>query len=526
MPIQLQPEEQGREGSAERSVQVRPGVRSKVPWFLVSTIVVSIALRYPGLLWPLSPDEAGFLEVARNVRPSADSLYGTYWVDRSPVLIGAYWLFDVLAGEYGMRVFAALFVALMITAVYHSGRIMAGVAGARLGAVITAAVLANPEFNAWTGKGEVFGASLVAVTVWMLLVALQRCDRRAMAAALIAGIAGALALGFKQSLAGGVVFAGVLLVSEAIRSPAPRRRKIARLAACFACGALLPVALVVLWVVVTPTDLGTLWYQVFEFRGDASVVIASGNIDAPLDRAAGLWLLARESGLVYGVGVFAIALPWSLKRLPSEVCAVLALVLADVAGIVLGSSYWHAYLIPLIPDVALALAVVLATAGWRQWMAIAVAVLMGIASTRALHEYTETRTSGAAVSSGYNAGRAIAAAARPGDTIISLYGNPTVVEASGLGSPYQHLWSLPMRTLDPDLEELIATLEGDRAPTWIAVVLPLNSWDLDADGAVSEVLARRYVVVTTGCSETIYHLRGPHAPTRINFDCQRRWTAF
>ncbi len=48
-----------------------------------------------------------------------------------------------------------------------------------------------------------------------------------------------------------------------------------------------------------------------------------------------------------------------------------------------------------------------------------------------------------------------------------MYGGRADIQyTSGLPSPYQHLWSLPMRTLDPDLTELRALLEGPDAPTW------------------------------------------------------------
>lgn len=43
--------------------------------------------RFPSLLWPLRPDEAGFLLVARAWHPEPDSVYGRYWVDRPPPVI-------------------------------------------------------------------------------------------------------------------------------------------------------------------------------------------------------------------------------------------------------------------------------------------------------------------------------------------------------------------------------------------------------------------------------------------------------
>ena len=70
----------------------------RVDRFLVVAVLVSTALRVPGLLATPSSDEAGFPMVARSWSPSADSLYGRYWVDRPPVLLAAYRWTDGLLG--------------------------------------------------------------------------------------------------------------------------------------------------------------------------------------------------------------------------------------------------------------------------------------------------------------------------------------------------------------------------------------------------------------------------------------------
>jgi hypothetical protein len=63
-------------------------------------------------------------------------------------------------------------------------------------------------------------------------------------------------------------------------------------------------------------------------------------------------------------------------------------------------------------------------------------------------------------------GDAIGAVAPPTDTIITIWGSPDVTRSSGLESPYPYLWSLPERTLDPQLNVLDATLQGAEAPVW------------------------------------------------------------
>src|SRR3546814_6071860 len=58
--------------------------------FVLVCVVPAVLLHFPGLLWPLRPDEAGFTLVGRHWDPEPESLYGPYWVDRPPPLILIY----------------------------------------------------------------------------------------------------------------------------------------------------------------------------------------------------------------------------------------------------------------------------------------------------------------------------------------------------------------------------------------------------------------------------------------------------
>ena len=69
-----------------------------------------------------------------------------------------------------------------------------------------------------------------------------------------------------------------------------------------------------------------------------------------------------------------------------------------------------------------------------------------------------------------------------------------------MASPYEHLWSLPMRTLDPDLDELRTLLDGPDAPTWVVMWVPASAW-----GGLGEplepVLDERYRPHGQGCGD-------------------------
>src|SRR3954447_16366457 len=60
------------------------------------------ASRLPTLSSPVSYDEGGFLPVGSQWSPGS-SLYGRYWVDRPPLLIGVFTLADDLGGARPLR---------------------------------------------------------------------------------------------------------------------------------------------------------------------------------------------------------------------------------------------------------------------------------------------------------------------------------------------------------------------------------------------------------------------------------------
>jgi len=83
--------------------------------------------------------------------------------------------------------------------------------------------------------------------------------------------------------------------------------------------------------------------------------------------------------------------------------------------------------------------------------------------------------------------------AHPTDGVVVGFGHPDIVAGSGLASPYENLWSLPVRVRDPRLEELRGVLAGAAAPRWLVVDGDsLNTWGLDADEA-QQYVERHYV---------------------------------
>ena len=141
---------------------------ARVVWLSALAAFLS---RFPSLLWPLRPDEAGFLLVARSLDPGPDSVYGHYWVDRPPPIIWLLRATDDLVGPFAHRVVGAIGCALLVLAAAAAARELArrvgttepGIAARAAGwtAVATAALVANAEIDPVAVKGELLGIPLV-----------------------------------------------------------------------------------------------------------------------------------------------------------------------------------------------------------------------------------------------------------------------------------------------------------------------------------------------------------------------------
>lgn len=499
--------------------------------------VAAVLARFPSAMWPLRPDEAGFLLVARSWAPTPHSLYGPYFVDRAPEIIALIRLTDWIGGPYFLRVVGAAGIFVFVLVVAATARRLASYTGlladradtvAAWTAVAAAGLVSDAGIDVVSVKGEHLGIPLVAGACWLALAALERRSSRL---ALASGLVAMLAVGLKQSLVGGLVFGGVLLLGSAI---ADRRswRVHLRLGVAAALGAAVPVVATVVWALVAGVDLGTLWYAVVGFRPDADAVLAaqpSATID---ERAVQLRELAVESGMALLVGWFLLNLPRLLRRAPVPAVAVTAMLAVDVVAVVQSGSYWTTYLVVLVPPVALATALVL-TADRRlprlrpsqrvaNGVTQALVVLVVLSSLDSLWRWwdsTEERYRPIE----YYAGEAIGRAARPGDTLVVYGGRADIQWASGLRSPYPHLWSLPMRTLDPDLVELRDLLTGPAAPTWFVEFTVLDTWSESGTQRIGEELIERYQYVGTVCDEyRVYHLKSLERPV-LDSRCTEPW---
>lgn len=479
--------------------------------WLVLAAAVSVAAWLPFLHRPLTPDESGFLLLGRHWAPGT-SLYGDYWVDRPPLLI---WLFS-WAGRLGPAAVSS--VGLTAPTVKLLGAMASGAAvvlsgvlavqvapqarWARRSAVVVAvALLSDPLLGMPETDGEVLAVPLVLLGLACLVGAMRTSGRRR--AVLLTAVAGSAAMAaalVKQNVVDVFVFALVLLVVSRGRVPDLGRR-----VAAFTVGsaAMLGVALTASWL--RGTSPAGLWDAIVVFRAQAAHVISTSASVATPQRMSHLVLAALGSGAALLLAATAghALLRVVRDRRPADVGTAqrprrgalvlvwptLAMVVWEVTAVALGGSYWLHYLTGLVPG----LVVLVALARPHGWWRVALTGCVAYVAAAGVVVWAHEATAPSSVSSEASVAAYLRGHARGGDGVVVTFGHPDIVAASGLHSPYEHLWSLPVRVRDPRLEELEQVLAGPAAPRWVVVSgESIDSWGVDAQQA-QRYLQRHYV---------------------------------
>jgi hypothetical protein len=391
--------------------------------------------------------------------------------------------------------------------------------------VTTAAVTGNAMIDAVAAKGEILGVPLVVGACLLSLEALRvlpTARGRALLLAFAAGLVGMSAVGLKQNMVTGLLFGAVLLLASGVRRevgwPA-----VARLSAAALAGAAIPVLLTVGWCLAEGVHLHTLWYTVFGFRSDALEVISDGSTAAPALRVLKLFAIFVATGM-------GILLAWFVRNVralwathASITLATLLVVAVDLVGLVLGGSYWRTYLLGLVPGLVLVLALLTARRDRIGKVSRRLGVLAVVSCVLSLLGWVVNNQFAVEPPTEIYTGHAIRDVAEPGDTIVVFGGRSDIVMASGLESPYEHLWSLPMRTLDPELDELAALLDSERRPTWFVEWVSFDAWNGIGDPELEDAVARNYVRAATGCDDTTIYVRRDVTRQAPTPDCSRSW---
>lgn len=486
---------------------------SRRGWAISGLLVAALmttAAWLPFLHRPLTSDKSGFLLLAQHWSRGR-SLYGDYWVDRPPLLL---WLFSAAdhlgptsataAGVTapGVKLLGAVASGASVILVGVLARLVSpsGRWGPPAAVVAAAALLSSPLFGMPETDGEVLSVPFVLLGLVCLVGALRRSwGPRVVVLAVAAGASGMAAALVKQNVIDVFVFSVVLVALS--------RGRVSRLGArvvAFVAGAVgvLVTAIAGAWA--QGTSVGGLWDAIVVFRIQASGVIGSSASEATPQRMTGLFVAFVASGAALVLVVSATAVLMRMVRVrrvttPAAansaesagvlVWPVVALVVWELCGVVLGGSYWLHYLTGLVPGLVLMLAI----SRPGRWSRRVLTVAVAYTAAASLAVWVPHVATPAAVSPDAQTMSYLREHAQPSDGVVVGFGHPDIVAGSGLQSPYEHLWSLPVRVRDPHLDELRSVMAGSSAPRWVVVAgNSLDTWGLDAEQA-QQYLARHYV---------------------------------
>ncbi len=487
----------------------RWAVRRSVALALAATLAVHLTFTSRRL----GSDEGGFAMVARHWQDGGGFLYGPQWVDRPPGLIGLFAVADHL-GPYGVRLMASLVAVGLVGALAWTAEAVGGRLAARWAAWAGFAFASSVMLQAERLNGELAAALFVTVSIGAFLRAARFSvsPTRTVLLGALAGASAAAAVLMKQNFVDAFVFAGMLataaLVTRRNRSLYRPSRVLLAVAALVA-GVAVPAAVTVVWAS-GHGGVGALLYATLGFRADASAVMAQWSWHAPLHRLGTLAVLSCVSGLTLLGGHLALSHRRRLLLLDPLPWAVAATASVELFGVLAGENFWSHYLIALIPMVAFAAGLsVNSRAGGSRWTrrlvvlaAGVTAVVSPIAAVNAAEDSSQA----------YATGRWIAAAAAPTDTVVVPFSHANVINDAGLHPGYPYAWSLPLRTLDPQLALLTRTLDGPAAPTWVVRWDDAHTWGLDPGDRVDASLHAHYRAVGFVCGHVVWLHDGVHRP--------------
>ncbi|MFL6090928.1 MAG: hypothetical protein ACJ71Z_12400 [Aeromicrobium sp.] len=481
----------------QESTQLRRVRTTAIGWLSVTgACVTTLVIHALFLRRALGPDEGGFSVVARYWGHSGHYLYGPLWVDRPPGLL---LVFDIAnrLGPYGVRVLAAVTAMVIVLGVSRAARTIAGEGAARWAAWTAAAFASSAAIQANQLNGELIGAALLSLSCAAVLAALHS---QPVAAGGLGAVAGALAGGavfVKQNLLDAVVFAGVLLVATLLArrwTPSASATGVGLVG-----GGAAVLALAARWAV-AHGGVAALAFAMYGFRARATDVMGAWSWTAP-ERRFWLLLLLAVGTLLVPVAVSAASpVRPRLRRLTPVGWAILATSAFELVSMIAGFNFWPHYLISFIPMVAIAAGVAASRAGRgaRRTRVLVTAAIVGTAVLAV--SVAAFMGSGRA----WETGRWVGESSRPSDTIVVAYSHPNVAQASGLRPGYPYLWSLPARTLDPQLTLMTSALEGPTRATWFVRWDRYHNWGFDGHRQVGRALFAGYRRVGTVCGHQVW----------------------
>ncbi|MEA2413141.1 MAG: hypothetical protein QOC77_3702 [Thermoleophilaceae bacterium] len=455
---------------------------------------MTLILRAPWFDAPLGRDEGGVALVARNWHGSGPFAYGSWFLDRPPLLPALYKL--VGDGMVGIRVLGALAAASLVVLSTLLAVRVGGRRAAPWAALISGGIASSYAIRAVFTPAELLAAVPSCASVLMLVIGLEKRRLWWFAGA---GALAASALLVKQSFGDALVAGIAVLVASKLLGLAWRDSL--RRAGAYGGGVAAVAAALFVWAWLTHVSAHAVWYALFGFRLDAVAALAGAGAEGRLSKLGSPFL---DSGLALAM-VFAVIGIARLRGRPLVRIALASWILAAIVGIVLGGSYWPHYLIALAPGAAAGAAFVFSRYRWLGALAVCAMVLPG---TRDVARVTRTDSADALQTSAVTVGHYLRARALPDQTAYVLYAKVNVLYYAGLRAPFPYNWSLMMRAVPGAQDRLRSLLASSARPTWVVQADRPRAFGLDKSGVTKRLLHAHYRRVATVCGFPVLLERG------------------
>ena len=470
--------------------------RSMLAWFVLCASL-SVALRLPFMTVPLGTDEGGYAFVARAWASTHGSMYGAFWLDRSPLLVLLYRL-GILGGDIGVRLLGMVAAILLVVGAMVIAHRIAGARAARIAGLITAFMTSTVVLGGVFTNNELLAT--VPVTFSIVALVIARDSDRPRLLLFTAGLAASCAFLIKQSfadaLAAGAVF---LLVSWVIRGRSGFR---ASWAISWAAGALAPLVATLAWIDLYSVGIKHFVYAIIGFRADSLATLQ-------LSPRTSTYMLVHTGLPIAIASGCLLLLPWAASWLvgrrtdPQLVLPLAAWLIVGVVGITGGGNYFPHYFIQPVAALAVLTGCALSVSS-RRWLVMATAgtlvvlAIVNVAAGTALKRVDPPQQRTLAVSDFLRAN------SRPGDSLYVLYARANLLYYADLRVPYPYSWSQMVRTL-PDAETQLRTLlrSPTLRPTWLVEWQQPTEFGLDRTGETRRLIASGYVPARQICGKRI-----------------------
>ncbi|CAN5214699.1 hypothetical protein BH09ACT10_BH09ACT10_17530 [soil metagenome] len=469
---------------------------SLLKWFLLCA-GVCVVLRLPFIRVPLGIDEGGDAFVAKAWETTQGSMYGSSWLDRSPLLVLIYKL-GVLGGDLGVRLLGVGAAILLVIATMDIAFQVSGARAARITGLITAVMTSSVILGAVFTNNELLATVPVAFSIGAVVRA--RTSAHARWWLFAAGILASCALLIKQSFIDGLTACAVfLLVSWVVRARSGFRWS---WVGSWVGGVLVPMGVTLAWFELYSVGVKPFFYAIAGFRIDAL------SLQHQAQQSAGYMLMHLGLPIVIASGCL-LLVPWAgswlLRRRadPQVAYTLAAWLVAGFIGIVGGGNFYPHYFIQPLAALAVLSGCALALSRRRLLVIVTGALIfvlavgnVAVGTTLAHVDPPQQRT--LAVSDYLRAN------SHPDDTLYVMYARANLLYYAGMPTPYKYSWSMMVRTV-PDAEQELRTLlkSPTERPTWIVEWQEPTLFGMDASGETRQLIASHYTAAARVCDKLI-----------------------